>query len=334
MTIAPDDFKILVDTLEKNSNRTRSIYYVFALIYISITLYVVNAFVYSFPRERMGLIREFVTECQPQQPPPSPQQATDCGNLAKALDEKYPNKSAVPAKTGAASDANAGASDSQTDFDSSGLKHRRDTYLDEIAASRKFTFPLFGVSVDQDYFWLMNSLIGVIIYFVLISALANEAELFCFMVDEVGNDRARLRIVLSSQVLSSPSDHHAKTPRSYTLLKSVLLRSVLLLPIAMGVLWMLSDFGIVGANESFFDSKEELTISYTAEIVQGAAIVIMLCGFWKIHHILSDIHIKYKAGAARLHETDAAAPAGDNGLAAAAMADERAPGSASELPGG
>ena len=207
MTIAPDDFKILADTLEKSSNRTRSIYYVFAIIYVWLTLYAVNAFVFPIRHERMKEIRTYVTDCQQ-----LPRDEDLCKDLAGGLDQKKGDAAVIDLEK---------SPGFQRTFERSGLQHRRDTYLDEIAASRKFTFPLFGVSVDQDYFWLMNSLVGVIIYFVLIPALANEADLFGFMVAETGDDRMRLRIVLSSQVLSSPSDHHANTSRSYILLKKI-----------------------------------------------------------------------------------------------------------------
>jgi hypothetical protein len=295
MAIPADEFKILVETLERNSSRTRAIYYVFAIIYVSITLYAVSAFIFSIPQERMTRIRTFVTDCQLRH-----KQDAHCEELSAALGKEMDLSTET---------------DPVKDFDLTGLKHRRDTYLDEIATGRKFTFPLFGVSVDEDYFWLMNSMIGVIIYFVLISALANEADLFCFMIDESGDDRTRLQIVLSTQVLSSPSDHRANTPRSYTLLKRILLRSVLLLPVAVGFLWILYSLHIIGiareccsfqrlgvAWSRVVDDFSYLPVlSVVSELVQAAAIVIMLCGFHKILHILSDIQTHYTTGASKLY---------------------------------
>src|SRR5262249_29458876 len=155
-------------------------YYFFALIYIAITLYAVNAFVFSIPRERLDLFHTFVTGCQAQVQEQEtrsfsvpyddrPEMTPHCASLALSL-----HNNDIDQK---------GRSGFLKEFNEAGAKHRQDTYLDEIAASRKFTFPLFGVNVDEDYFWLMNSLVGVIFYFVLISALSNEAELFGFMID-------------------------------------------------------------------------------------------------------------------------------------------------------
>src|SRR5262249_13433485 len=101
----------------------------------------------------------------------------------------------------------------------------------------------------------MNSLIGIVLYFVLLSALTNDAELFDFMVVEAGSDETRMRLVLSAQVLSAPSDHHPeRRQRLYAALKSFLLRSVLLMPIVTGGLWILFDlqfFDIEGIKEDF-----------------------------------------------------------------------------------
>ena len=194
-------------------------------------------------------------------------------------------------------------------FTQSGLQHRRDTYLDEIAASRKFTFPLFGVSVDRGYFWLMNSLIGLVVYFVLLSALANEAHLFRFMVAAAGNNIARLQIVLASQVLSSPSDQEDDAP-VYTLVKRFLLQSVILLPIAMGLLWICDDFYLTNIVRGHFSAASFVeagtgiqddfnyapVLFIVGLIVQAASIAVMLHGFRKIKANLSQIYGDYQLG--------------------------------------
>ena len=296
MAIADDDFKILLDTLEKSSNRTRSVYYVFAIVYISITLFAVDAFMFPFPDERLNRIQFFVDECQD----PKMLQDAHCRNLATGFKLK---KTTLPTGSGHLSV-----------FTHSGLQHRRNTYLDEIATSRKFTFPLFGVSVDRDYFWLMNSLIGLVVYFVLLSALANEAHLFRFMVAAAGNNNARLQIVLASQVLSSPSDQNEDAPipytLSYTLVKRFLLQSVILLPIAVGLLWICDDLYLTNIVREHFsaasfaeagtgiqdDFNYGPVIFITGLIVQVASIAVMLHGFRKIKANLSEIHDDYQTG--------------------------------------
>jgi hypothetical protein len=303
MSITPssDDFKLLIDTLEKASNRTRSVYYFFSIIYIAITLYAVNAFVFSISRARLDEFRTFVTNCQAQVTA-----TPHCANLALSLHNNDIDKK--------------DKSEFLKAFDEAGAKHRQDTYLDEIAANRKFTFPLFGVNVDEDYFWLMNSLIGVIFYFVLISALGNEAELFGFMIDKAGQDEARIRLVLSSQVLSSPSDHHEQ--RLYRL-KTILLRSVLLLPIVTGLLWVCYNVHIFDVAQKHF-SAESINVAWNSFrddyesypvfsiislTVQANSIVIMLYGFARISRIVADIQAHHKTGASKLQRSESMAKA-------------------------
>ncbi|CCE05778.1 membrane hypothetical protein [Bradyrhizobium sp. STM 3843] len=292
MSIADGDFKTLLDTLEKSSNRTRSVYYVFAIIYISITLYAVNTFMFSFPDERLIRIRQFVAECE--DPQKQKQRDDHCIAIAVGIQKQQVD---LPPSSGFLEK-----------FAQAEEQHRRDTYLDEIAASRKFTFPLFGVSVDRGYFWLMNSLIGVVIYFVLLSALANEAYLFGFMVAAAGSDIARLQLVLMTQMLSSPSDQDGNAPISYTLTKRFLLQSVILLPVAAGLMWICDDFYLTDILRAHFsqvsfetaaagirDDFYKLPILFTVSlVVQAASIVIMLHGFRNIKVNLSRIHTDYQ----------------------------------------
>jgi hypothetical protein len=307
--IEPDKFKLLLDALEKASTRTRSIYYFFAIVYISITLYAANAFVFSFPQARLDEFHTWVTLCQQ----PKRQEDPHCANLGKSLHstgtdarghmvvDRAISGRTIEEKADAIADA--------------GAKHRQDTYLDEIASSRKFTFPLVGVSVDVDYFWLMNSLIGTILYFVLISALTNEAELFGYMVDKASEDETHMRLVLSSQVLSSSSDHIREHRRGFDIaLKSVLLRSVLLLPIAIGILRLFYDFHLFDAAEKHF-SIESLTQAWSSVkddysnypllfiivlAIQVSAIIIMIYGFVRVNSILAYFGSKYEAEASKL----------------------------------
>ena len=202
-------FAAISGILDQNANRSRIVFYFFVLINASLFLYALNAFVYNFPRERL---KEYTSAliCATEKP-----LSNHCRNLLSQVDVNIPPDGG-----------------SSHDIALERVKHNQNTYIDEIAMTRRFTFPIFGFSVDIDYFWLIGGLVGVLTLFVLAAALANEAELFRYLLQQNTKDAERTRMLLATQVLTSPADYKGDELRGvFPFIKNLMLISIIAMPI-------------------------------------------------------------------------------------------------------
>jgi hypothetical protein len=206
------NFTALLQVLDSNSNRSRNVFYFFVLINIGAFLFSVNAYLYNIPHVRLTEYTNTLLQCaRDEKEKPLPQH---CLNNLLQVDVNVP----LDAKW--------------REVALERIKHNQNSYIDEIAQTRKFTFPIFGFTVDTDYFWLSAALVGMLTLFVLASTLANEAEIFKHLLDANAADPERIRMILATQVLTSPVDYRGVEQRGlFPFIKNLMLISVIAMPI-------------------------------------------------------------------------------------------------------
>jgi len=213
-----DNFKMLLESLEKSSDRTRSAYYFFVIINLSAFMYAISAFVYPISETRIN--------------------------------------------------------------------------------------PLFGVNVDIEFFWLVMSILGPLMYFILYSNISNEIEQFNYLADYSMSDAVHLRLILATQVLSSPVDYRVnKIIGFYLWFKALQFYTVLLIPILTSILWVLhvthikrvigNPFYVESWQTAWSDFIDDISADGTLVTTDGrflvAGLIVQLVAIFAMIWILSKV---------------------------------------------
>jgi len=198
------------------------------------------------------------------------------------------------------------------------IKHTQNSYIDEIAQTRKFTFPIFGFSVDGDYFWLTSALVGVLTLFVLASALANEAEMFSYLLTANSTVAERMRMVLATQVLTSPVDYKGEELRGiFPIIKNLMLISIIAMPVMSSLFRFLYDIRLIDvatSQETFVaavghlvdDFSERPVLSAVSTIIQLTSIATEVWLFIMILATLKAISVGYHDARLKVIELESA----------------------------
>jgi len=287
-------FNGIFEVLDKNSNRSRNVFYFFVLINIGGFLFSLNSFVYNFPRERLKEYTQTL-KCPPDNPP------EHCLNNLSQVDIKIPTDKTP-----------------MQDIAIERIKHTQNSYIDEIAQTRKFTFPIFGFSVDGDYFWLTSALVGVLTLFVLASALANEAEMFSYLLTANSTVAERMRMVLATQVLTSPVDYKGEELRGiFPIIKNLMLISIIAMPVMSSLFRFLYDIRLIDvatSQETFVaavghlvdDFSERPVLSAVSTIIQLTSIATEVWLFIMILATLKAISVGYHDARLKVIELESA----------------------------
>ena len=200
--------------LGKASDQTRSVLYVFIIVYIAMLLYGLNAFVYptgQFIYNQLNLharclyhpegakcetpeIKSFLAGSKL---PPPPEE-----NLERSL-----------------------------------WSHQLEHFYDNSAALRTFKFPILGWETDMEFHWLIFPLIGMISYYILGLAFSRTIEMFRFLLNRNRTDAVRLRLIQSTVVITTPlGGEHSEHMLIYRATWQVLALFVLAIPIIISLL--------------------------------------------------------------------------------------------------
>jgi hypothetical protein len=173
------EFDAYFSRLDKASDSTRSIIYVFIIVYIAVLLYALNAFVYPVRQYNYDDILLRV-ECR------YDRASKQCEQFKQFLD-----KVGIPPTL-------------KDDVEKDLWKHELQLFYDDSVSVRTFQFPVFGITTDRDLLWIIFPLMAVIAYLIIWLALERLVATFIFIMNRNKNDPVRLRLILSTLMLTSP----------------------------------------------------------------------------------------------------------------------------------
>jgi hypothetical protein len=210
-------FKAYFDVLDKAGDRARSVLYVFITLNIALFIYGVNSFAYP--------VRQYIF---------------DEVNLQARCRYRTNNdncKSVTPALARLAKDPMLNE-EIERDF----WNHQLDLFYDSSVAMRTFKAPILGLESDRDLLWLIFPLIGVVGYFITISALLPVVTMFRFLLDGNKAVATRLRLMQSVAVISAPLNiaRDGEMTRLYQLVWRLITLIVFAIPLLVNVL-MIAD---------------------------------------------------------------------------------------------
>ena len=174
------EFDVYFSRLEKVSDSTRSIIYVFIVVYLALLMYALQTFGYparEFTYENILLQAKCRYDSN---------RTSTCEPLLKDILDQVNIPPALK-------------DDLEKDF----WEHKLQRFYDDSVAQRTFQFPVFGATTDRDLMWLIFPLPGVIAYLIILFALRQRVATFRFIMNKNKNDPLRLRLILSTLMLSS-----------------------------------------------------------------------------------------------------------------------------------
>jgi hypothetical protein len=128
--------------LDKASDRTRSVLYVFIIVYIAVLLYGLNAFAYparQFTYDNVSL----QARCRYNP------EYNKCAQVMNVLSSaKQPPQL-------------------EETIEKNLWGHQLQLFYDDSVAVRTFKFPIFGLETDRDLLWLIFPLVGIIGYYIV-----------------------------------------------------------------------------------------------------------------------------------------------------------------------
>ena len=176
------EFDVYFSRLEKSSDSTRSIIFVFIVVYLALLMYALQTFGYP--------ARQFTYD--------------DVLLQVKCRYESNRTSKCEPLSKGLLDEVNVPPA-LKDDLEKDLWKHKLQLFYDDSVAQRTFQFPVFGATTDRDLMWLIFPIPGVIAYLIIWLALRQLVETFLFIMNRNKNDPLRLRLILSTLMLSSPS---------------------------------------------------------------------------------------------------------------------------------
>ncbi|NKL66296.1 hypothetical protein [Rhizobium leguminosarum] len=195
MTISDSQFTLLLASLDRNSDRTRSAVYFFVIIFAVSATFVFSAYFNDVPKARV--------EAQTQRYRVLLDHAASCASLKEIMyfdptfDEDGLLTDTEPCTVGTPSDKPFLIS-----LRNSLIAHHIQQFMDDrFKKGSTFSIPILGVTIDRTVFWLFNGIAGLLGSFILYCLIQNEAELLIFLVDSSKRDAIRLRLILATQIL-------------------------------------------------------------------------------------------------------------------------------------
>ena len=216
-------FKLSLDALQKSSDRTRSILYVFIIINSTILFAYINGTTFSLKQERLDTLHGIVG-CYAElkvRVPPRTDPTDDCGEYWKTLASVWPGYSSSILKkprflsSSPPSDHQRGLEISVSeDLAIDILRARAIAVQQDLFSERNFQFPLFGISIDLDYLWLPAGLISILSLYILSASISTGWRDFDLAMQLAANNSTEKKLVLSTQVLCLEASVGVITSRS------------------------------------------------------------------------------------------------------------------------
>jgi hypothetical protein len=183
--MSKEEFDAYYAALDKGSDRARSVIYVFIIVFTAILFYMLNSFVYPSRQYTFDTIRE-IASCR--------YDAQDRDLCAQDLGLATLQHLNLPPKL--------------IDQIEQGLwQHELTLSYDDSVALRTFQFPIFGITTDRDLIWVIFPFIGILGYYIVWLSLAKVVTMFNHILAGNSADPVRLRLILSTQVLTAPMNN-------------------------------------------------------------------------------------------------------------------------------
>jgi hypothetical protein len=222
--MSKEDFAAYFAALEKSSDRARSLIYIFTIVSITVLFYVINSFVYPSRQFTFELIKQIV-ECRYDTTTPN-QICTDLGPT-------FIKKLTAPPQL-------------QKDMEKDWWQHQLNLFYDDSVSTRTFQFPFFGITADRDLVWMIFPFLGILQYYLIWLALARAKSLFCFLAEQNKSDPTRLRLILSTQLLTSPlNDQSSELSKVHQTVWKILAISVFFIPIVASLITILDQTNLL-----------------------------------------------------------------------------------------
>ena len=238
------EFDAYFSRLDKASDSTRSIIYVFIIVYIAVLLYALNAFVYPVRQYNYDDILLRV-ECR------YDRTSKQCEQLKEFLD-----KVGLPPAL-------------KDDVERDLWEHELQLFYDDSVSVRTFQFPVFGITTDRDLLWIIFPLMAVIAYLIIWLALQRLVATFVFIMNRNKDDPVRLRLILSTLMLTSPLN--AEVNLFFQIVWYATTLFVFSIPIVVCVLTIADQLDISaffrGGHLNFDWQSPPFIIRFTAQVV-------------------------------------------------------------------
>jgi hypothetical protein len=212
--MSKEDFAAYFAVLEKSSDRARSIIYAFVIVYITLLFYALNTLAYPTAQYLYNDFTKLVECWEANQ------------NCTAESHKEYVSHLKEPPQL--------------RTLEESFWQHQRQLLWDESLALRTYHVPIFGVGTDRDLVWITFPFLGIFGYYLIWLALARVKSLFCFLAEQNKSDPMRLRLILSTQLLTSPlNDESIELGKFHQTAWMTLATSVTLVPIfaSLVIIW-------------------------------------------------------------------------------------------------
>jgi hypothetical protein len=198
--MANEDFKQCYDVLQRLGDRSQSIIYAFVLIYGALLLWSLNAIVYPSEQQRLGQILKkdaHIIKCL------ASFESKDTVDRACA-DTLNESSLDYLVKLDPAFEIAPGAKQFDlSKIDSDFILHELQYQRDRSSQVSQFNVPLFGVTSDRAWLWIVNITLGPLFYFLIRASLANVRFLETMLYERNKDQPVRLLLLSVTQVISS-----------------------------------------------------------------------------------------------------------------------------------
>ncbi|AUW47186.1 membrane protein of unknown function (plasmid) [Rhizobium leguminosarum] len=195
MTISDSEFTLLLASLDRNSDRTRSAVYFFVIVFAVSATFVFSAYFNDVPKARV--------EAQAQRYRVLLDHAASCASLKETMyfDPTF-NEHGLLTDTEPCTVGTPDEKSSLISLRYSLIAHHIQQFMDDrFRKGSTFSIPILGVAIDRTVFWIFNGIAGLLGSFILYCLIQNEAELLRFLIDSSKGNAIRLRLILATQIL-------------------------------------------------------------------------------------------------------------------------------------
>ena len=262
MSIGDSNFNLMLGSLERNSDKTRSAIYFFVIFFSVSVAFVLSAFMDDIPRARVQAITQKAHNLLLSDAKFACDQYSDALYFDPVFEKDGNFLTTIPCST------SKNLTDDQVKFLNSIrfnlLSHAISTLTDErLRKEGTFTVPILGVSFDRTDFWLLNIALGIFGYVIVCSLLNSEIEKLSYLSDNSWDNEFRLHMILSTQVLSDRGDAQFSPLSGGKNKKSILhsidkirpIRIIFLAPILVSIYLLLDDLYV---TDSFLEMEANI----------------------------------------------------------------------------
>lgn len=258
----PELFDQFFAVLQRSSETARSTIYIFVLIYGAMLYYGANTYIYPMNQHQFINIRDQI-------------------NKTDGCDK-------APAGTTCLAPANAQTVSSKFNNDFSA--HVLDYWQDKAASDRAFQIPFVGIAPDRNWFWLVNIVLSLVFYVLIRGAFNNHLRLLDYLFDKNRDNRIRMILLGTTQIITSASGSLAPDALRATLYWSaefIAILVILLLPIMIScfIVFDWIDLAVTATHVTDVVYQPSLTLGF---VLTSFALL------WQAHMLRSIVTIVHR----------------------------------------